>query len=106
VVAGGQFFEWLNDLLRAKVIETIALMAGLAGVLCSPSARGRKLSTVIVAMWFIFVMSCQFIGAMRFKEFVAIWPFTSFMLAIGVSQLVLAISRRGHVIWQGYQVNK
>jgi hypothetical protein len=103
---GAQFFEWLNNLLRVKAIETIALLAGLAGVLCSPSVRGKKLSAVIVATWVFFVLFCQFIQSMRFKEFAAIWPFTSFMLAIGVSQLMLAISRRGHIIWQGSRVNR
>jgi hypothetical protein len=97
---GAQFFEWLNELLPMKVIETIALMVGFAGVLCSPSIRVKKLSAVIIAMWFIYVMSCWSLELMRFKEFVGIWPFTSFMLAIGTSQLALAISRRGHIIWQ------
>jgi hypothetical protein len=98
---GAQFFEWLNDRLPLKAIETIALMVGFAGVLCSPSIRVKKLSAVIVAMWFIYVMFCWFLGFMRFKEFAAIWPFTSFMLAIGTSQVALVISRRGRVIWQG-----
>jgi hypothetical protein len=85
---GAQLFEWLNNLLPMKVIETMALMVGFAGVLCSPSVRIKKLSAVIVAMWFIYTWSCLFIDHVIFKEFVAIWPFTSFMLAIGVSSLV------------------
>jgi hypothetical protein len=91
---GTQFFEWLNNLLPMKAIETIALMVGFAGILSSPSARGRRLSAVIVAMWFIFTWSCLFIEHMIFKEFVAIWPFTSFMLAIGIGSLVGLGSRR------------
>jgi hypothetical protein len=98
---GAQFFEWLNGLVPIKVIETIALMVGFAGVLCSPSIRVKKLSAVIVAMWFIYVMVCWSLGLVRFKEFAGIWPFTCFMLAIGTSQVALAISRRGHIIWQG-----
>jgi hypothetical protein len=91
---GVKFFEWLNKLVQVKVIETTAILLGFAGVLCSPSARGKKLSAVIVAMWFIFVMSCHFIQTMRFKELAAIWPFTSFMAAVGVGSLVSLGSRR------------
>ena len=94
---GAQFFEWLNNRLPMRVIEIIALVVGFVCVLFSPSARVKKLSAVIIAMWFIYVMFCWFIGLMRFKEFVGIWPFTSFMLAIGISQLA---SRGGRLYRQ------
>jgi hypothetical protein len=96
---GTRFFEWLDNHLQSSEIEKIALAVGLAAIFCSPSGRGRRLSALLLGMWFVYSMFCHFVFYMRFKEAVLIWPFTSLMLAIGLRHLALALSalrRRKH----------
>lgn len=91
---GVQFFGWIATHVRPSMIELIALIAGFGGIVCSSSARDRRLIAIIVGGWFAFSVFSNLVGLVRFKEGIAIWPYTSFMLAIGLAQVASCLYRR------------